>query len=162
MRIRRGNSPIFAQGRGFRRGKGKGHGMRLRMRVHTPPGRGRFSSIDGSDKTSVSAFQSWANQKYGANLAVDGIFGPKSKAAFEKWGAEWEKTASTSKPKARPVPQEVAPSAPAAETVKLESPDKKGFVEKIKAMPMPAKIAIGVGVLALVGVVIWKSIPKKK
>ncbi len=48
------------------------------------------SSLDGSDNSKVREFQVWASMNKGARLSTDGIFGPLTKAAYDKWGAEWE------------------------------------------------------------------------
>lgn len=53
-----------------------------------------YLSIDGADKKEVMSFQEYANSK-GAGLVVDGIYDPKSKAAYKKYGADWEKQKAT-------------------------------------------------------------------
>lgn len=123
----------------------------------------QYSSLDGSDKTSVRAFQAFVNVRYSAALDQDGIYGPKTKAAYAKWGAEWEKTQPEKKgtvmPSTPPVDKPVVDPGTKDFVV---TTTKTGIIDKIKALPMPAKIGLGIGAAAIIGVIIWKLIPSKK
>ncbi len=187
------------------------------------------SGIDGSNSTSVREFQVWASINHAAQLVADGIYGPLTKAAYAKWGDEWEKTQTptttspTTKTRAGVVTANqdntnvydlnnkivkvaskgeyvgtiqgdagdgfyyVNTSWGKGKVVKLKvdvakgdvippspTPTKPnevviapvtapvGIVDKIKSLSMPAKIGIGIGVAVVLGIVIWKLIPKKK
>jgi hypothetical protein len=61
-----------------------------------------YSYIDKKNTVDVKAFQTYANGK-GAKLVVDGIWGAKTQAQYDKYGAEWEATKN-------PVTTAVAPS----------------------------------------------------
>lgn len=132
----------------------------------------QYSSLDGSDTTAVRIFQVWASMYHAAQLSADGIYGPQTKAAYAKWGAEWEKTQpQTTKPvKPSSAPKKDTSSAPAADKPVVDqgtkdfvvTTTKTGFMDKVKALPMGAKIGIGLGAAAILGVIIWKLIPSKK
>ncbi len=140
---------------------------------------GKSSGIDGSNNTSVREFQVWASMNHGAQLAADGIYGPLTQSAYKKWGAEWELT----QPKASPVvsatkkpsktlsadekkfAKEFSDGAKVSPETKPESIFTKDkptkLMDKLKALPMPAKIGIGIAVAAVLGIVVWKLLPKK-
>lgn len=123
----------------------------------------KYSSLEGSDRIAVKSFQEWANKVYSAQLVTDGLYGPKSKAAYKKWGAEWGKAQQSGAPKKDTPPP--ATDKPAAEQKTKDfvvTTTKTGLMDKIKALPMPAKIGIGVGLAAILGVIIWKLTPSKK
>lgn len=120
----------------------------------------KYSSLEGSDAASVKSFQEWANKVYSAQLVVDGIYGPKTKTAYSKWGAEWKKAqqaGTTNKDTTSPV-RDAKMNEPEIATGK----DKLTFMQKVKMLPMPAKVGIGLGAAAILGVIIWKLIPSKK
>ncbi len=122
----------------------------------------KYSSLDGSDAAAVKSFQEWANKVYSAQLVVDGAYGPKSKAAYSKWGAEWEKAQQAGSPKGQtPAPGNKPVVDPATKEFVVTT-TKTGFMDKVKALPMPAKIGVGIGAAAVLGLIIWKLIPSKK
>jgi hypothetical protein len=54
-----------------------------------------YSNLDGKSSSSdVLSFQTFANTK-GANLVLDGKWGPKTKAAYNSFGATWEASKSS-------------------------------------------------------------------
>lgn len=125
------------------------------------------SNIDGTNPTQVREFQVWASMYHSAQLAADGIMGPLTTVAYDKWGAEWEIT----QPKIAPKPKETTkpvkkdePTLPVKKDevvvpVKKDEPlQAKGW----KALPMPAKVGIITGGSILVIGLIWILIPKKK
>ncbi len=191
---------------------------------------GCMSGIDGSNKSSVQQFQVWANMYHSAQLVTDGIYGPLTKAAYNKWGEEWEKTQTAtntpSSPTAPPLREGVVtankdgvnvydlnnkvlkvakkgeyvgtiqgdadkdwyyvntsfgkgkvvkanvdvaksnkpttPSVPTTPTTPAPTETTAPtFMEKVRALPVPAKIGIGLGLTAVLGIIIWKLIPKK-
>ncbi len=63
-----------------------------RQKMSDACGCGGYSSLDGDDSSKVREFQVWASMNKGARLSADGVYGPLSKAAYSKWGEEWEKT----------------------------------------------------------------------
>ncbi len=133
----------------------------------------QYSGIDGSDTNSVTAFQKWVNTKKGARLKPDGLYGPNTKAAYAKFGAEWEKTQTnpftekeggvSATDRAKQIADGAKLGLPANESTpeniamaEYQKSQKPGIKEKIKSLPMPAKIAIGVVGLGLVGFIIYK------
>ena len=50
-----------------------------------------YSGIDGNSVEDVLNFQTWSNKFKGTSLTVDGIYGPKSKAEYNKYGSEYER-----------------------------------------------------------------------
>ncbi len=121
----------------------------------------KYSSLEGTDTSAVRSFQVWANTNKAAQLSPDGLYGPLTKAAYAKWGVEWEKT----QPATKPANTQTAPASDKPSVDKGTKDfvvSKTGFMEKVKALPMPAKIGIAVGGAAILGFIIWKLIPSKK
>ncbi len=120
----------------------------------------KYSSLDGSDAAAVKSFQEWANKANSAQLVVDGAYGPKTKAAYSKWGADWEKAQQAGAPK-NPAPATKPVVDPATKDFVVTT-TKTGLIDKFKALSMPAKIGIGIGAAAVLGLITWTLIPSKK
>jgi len=98
-----------------------------------------YSGMDASSPfQDILNFQSWANRWKGTNLTVDGIYGPKSKAAYAKYGAEFERS------KADPtyVPKKVSAPAVSTSTGKTGASQKPVEEKKEKAAE-PSNTASG-------------------
>jgi hypothetical protein len=177
-----------------------------------------YSYIDKKNTADVKAFQNYANSK-GAKLVVDGIWGAKTQAEYDKFGAEWEASRSAApivSPAVTPTPEPSnvqivtsgVPSVPAGQqptAAQMEELKKKGvFWDKAKRVwitakqtgfldyladvfgvksslptqteptstlpqtsprtrPLSAgvKIAIGVGIVAVVGLIIYSNSKNK-
>lgn len=52
-----------------------------------------------NDRNSVGKFQTWYNHNFNGNLVVDGIWGPKTQAAFDQWVAQQGNTAQQNESK---------------------------------------------------------------
>lgn len=114
------------------------------------------SGIDGTNEIDVRAFQKWTNVNKTSGLAEDGKFGKLTKAEYDKYGAEWEKSKLD-----KPAPDQtvVPPVSPVA-----VSKIPVSLTEKWKALSTTKKVlVIGGGVLVTTGIIvlIWKLIPKK-
>lgn len=114
----------------------------------------RYSNLDSLNKDDVKAFQSWFNTNYArppfANkpLTVDGVYGKLSKAAYDKYGAEFEKTQPAKK------------SGSVGEVVELGAP-KKSLMDKFNELTTTKKaLVIGGSAILLAGLV-YLIIPKK-
>ncbi len=120
----------------------------------------RYSNINGSDPADVIAFQMWANINKSAGLDIDGLYGPKSKSAYNLYGAEWEASKLQSKPK-----EEASKSSEQQVMQTTNATPKRGSIaEKWKALSTTKKaLVIGGGMVVTTGifVLIWKLIPKK-
>ncbi len=106
-----------------------------------------FGNLDGSSTSAnIKDFQFWANSVKGANLSVDGKFGPLTSAAFSKYESEY-----------------TGKSAPVEKVITVEKKEPSKPSDK-KPMSTEMKLGIGIGVLA-VGVVlvriVYKVIKKK-
>lgn len=117
-----------------------------------------YLSIDGNNKQEVMSFQEYANSK-GASLVVDGIYGPKSKAAYKTYGADWEKQKAT---QVAPVNQTTGTTdAPVVAEPAPPPSYLTRMLQKFSALSMPKKIAY-VGIPVALLVVIAFSIKEKK
>jgi len=142
-----------------------------------------YSSLDGSNSASVKLFQSWANSNHSANLKVDGMFGPLSSAAYDKWGAEWEKTQPRQSGPAAQSPSAKSTKkinnqlisgggalggrglgGPPIEQVVLApaTTPTTSLVDKFKALPNGAKVGIYIAGFGIAALVVWKLTKKKK
>jgi len=111
------------------------------------------SGIDGTNEIDVREFQKWTNVTKTSGLAEDGKFGKLTKAEYDKYGAEWEKSKSN-----KPTEPKITTPTPTEKKISVN------LSEKWKALSTNKKVLIiGGGVLAttLVFVLIWKLIPKK-
>jgi hypothetical protein len=132
-----------------------------------------YSGIDASSSfQDILNFQSWVNKWKGTNLVVDGIYGSKSKAAYAKYGQEFEKS------KAIPyyVPKKETQQATKKNTDKVKETTQTNDTKKTEeAKPSPSsktsklklskttKIALAISAVVLAVVVIrivQKSVKK--
>lgn len=135
------------------------------------------SGIDGSNSSDVRTFQVWANINHAAQLSADGKYGPLTKAAYNKWGAEWEVLqqlkSKKEKPSLSPVDQSLVDNAKVSAEPTPEEFAKKlaennkpvKLMDKWKALSTTKKgLVIGGGSLLTIGLVIliWKLVIPKK
>lgn len=94
-----------------------------------------YSYIDKKNTTDVKAFQTYANGK-GAKLVVDGIWGAKTQAEYDKYGAEWEATknpVSTAQVQNVVAQAPVVPQGQTPTATQVADAKKKGlFWDKVK------------------------------
>jgi hypothetical protein len=127
-----------------------------------------YSNLEGTDVVGVKAFQDWMDLthplwvKYAgkapSNLnkgAGYGTFGNNTKKAYAQYGKEWELTQTKDTPITAVPPINIAPPAPASVA---PLPVKVKIYDRFKALPMVAKVGIGVGVAGIVGFIIYKII----
>ncbi len=135
-----------------------------------------YSGIDASSSyQDILDFQTWANRFKGTSLAIDGIYGPKSKAAYAKYGAEFERAKAdpTYVPKkvSAPVKKVVASTnsststnsktEPKAEEESKPSSTSSGTVKSKFSDKAKIALAISAVVLAVVGIRIIQKMVKK-
>lgn len=133
------------------------------------------SGIDGSSSSDdIRSFQKFAlskgarnttGKKAGEPISIDGVWGANTAFAWGLYGKQWEAAQTKASPSPAPTPATPKMGTmdeSTAEWVKThpEKPATK-FLDKIKALPLPAKIGIGVGATVLIGFIVWKLIPKK-
>lgn len=133
---------------------------------------GKYSSLDASSlSVDISAFQKFAKSKgaqnaNGSPLTVDGKWGPNTMAAWITYGKEWDlmqnTKSETPKPKASPTNKEDTPMNQSTAQFAKDNPNKKTLKDKWKALPLHAKIGIGVTGASLLGLIIYLCIPKGK
>jgi len=75
-----------------------------------------FSSLDGTSVASeIKAFQTYAISKGATSVTADGKWGPKTKAAWQKYGADFTKSTAASAPSVAPG------TTPTADQVKTQA-----------------------------------------
>jgi hypothetical protein len=101
-----------------------------------------FYNIDQKNTVDVKAFQTFANSQ-GAKLVVDGIWGDKTQAEWNKYGAQWEATKNPVTQSQAPTMVANAPVVPQGGTPtanQVADAKKKGlFWDKVKGAWVYAK-----------------------
>lgn len=75
------NADEYEAGTGYRYGEEPAEEPEAKQEIQQIPSDYPYKS----DRQKTGQFQTWFNQNMGGRLAVDGIWGPKTEAAYQQW-----------------------------------------------------------------------------